>query len=391
MKALDFDPRDEGFNLFKQTAERFNEQRYFNGYYNGRYDEFDIKGMIFDLDHSANRIKLEIEKIDKCKDAFFRSFASNDTEKFRNRIDIPKATKLAAKTFLKIVQDSTKKPKKRPGQVSVFDKNQSRIYYSSVTSDYYQTSTDSLSDIPSYHQQLFKVIRRCLNLVDKMIETCKQLLKEENEWRNDPDRLRDILDNQVQDFRHRIIDESDFDLYGSIAAYKDKPDPIYEALQKSKSMEEFLTNYYHVFNLKNMHTFVVCMLIREAKGNDRKDAIQKLIPQKNRDNVNFVLDNIESFRDFIPKKKNASKIARFFIWTKATNISGFYDLFCDLNLGVDMADYAYLTTVIKKQKGQSEKQFEEYCSNLEAKIRNLRNISAKNAANTAVKYSLQSK
>lgn len=388
---LDFNPSDEGFNLFKSVAEGFNDQRYLNGYNNGRYDEFDIRKKTANLNHAAELMELEIEILKRYKEPYLNSFASNDIDKFRNRINIPNATELATKTFVNILKDAQKKPKNRPGQKSTFNDSQSLLHYSTVTSDFYQTSIDSLRRLPDFHQKLYDAIKRCLELINDMIEACKQLLIEENEYKRNPQLLEPIYDSQVQEMRHTATEIMDLNINKIIKLYGDMPDPIYDELQKATSFDEFLTNCYHVFNKKNMFIYVLHMMIREATGNDRANAIQELIPQKNWDKVNFVLDNIERFREFLPKEKRTSKIARFFIWAETTNIRGFYDLFCSLNLGVEMATYNHLTSVISIQKRKSSSQVENYCSQLEEKIENSRTPSAPNAENTTVKPSLQQK
>lgn len=60
ISTLDFNPNDEGFN----------GQRYLNSFYNGRYDEFDIKKETIDLEHAANLLELEIEKIDRYNEPY---------------------------------------------------------------------------------------------------------------------------------------------------------------------------------------------------------------------------------------------------------------------------------------------------------------------------------
>lgn len=388
---LDFNPSDEGFNLFKSVAEGFNDQRYLNGYYNGRYDEFDIRKKTANLNHAAELMKLEIEILKRYKEPYLNSFASNDIDKFKNRINIPNAAKLATTTFVTILKDAQIKPRKRAGQKSAFNKSESLIHTSSITSESYQTSTDSLSGLPDYHQNFFHAIEKCLNLVNVMIAECTQLLKEENEIKKNPQLIGIIHDNQVQEIRRMATDTMGLSISEIIETYGKKTDPIYVEFQKASSVDEFLSNCYHVFNKKNMFIYVMNMMIREVMGNEKKNAIQELIPQKNWDKVNFVLDNIERFREFLPKEKRTSKIARFFIWAEPTNIRGFYDLFCSLNLGVEMAKYNHLTSVISKQKKESSSQVENYCSQLEEKIENSRTPSAQNAGNTAVKPSLQQK
>lgn len=381
---LEFNPNDEGFNLLKDVAEGFNEQRYINGYYDNGKGIYEIRILIIDLERSAKLMELENEMMKKCEESFLNSFASDDTNMFRHRIDIPKATLLAVKTFVKILKDSKKKNPKRPGQISNFNKDQSLLCYSPVSSPTYQTSTISFSTLPDYHQQLFAIVKRCLFLVNETIDTCTQILIKENENQKNPEWLKFIHDDQVHALK--VNANKAMDLKDIIRVYENKPDPIYDAYLKSSSMDEFLTNYYHVFNQKNMIVYVMNIIIREAKKNDLYFSLRNCIPQEKMEKVIFVIEHLDSFKNYLPvEEKNSAKLARFFIWINPHLMKPCYDALKSLCTNVTFPQYDYLTSIIKKQRSEYTKQVEQYCNDLDAKIEKMNSQGVSTANDRALK------
>lgn len=389
LRLPEFNPDDEGFNLFKCVAEKYNLDRYLQGFAERKFDVFTLRKMTIDLRRSADLMELEIDRINFCKESYLLSFASNDTGKFANRINILKATENASRIFTSILKKSQKQPPKRPGQDSRFDKIESTTYNSPLSADAYQTSFSSLDELPEYHNKLYETIHTCLFKVDEMMDTCQQLANEEMALRRNPQQLKVLHDDQVHDLQQLQTDFLGNTIDEIIRKYGDAPDPIYEALQKSKSIDEFLSNNYHVFNIKNMTIYAMKMMIREATKTNRLLDILEYVPQENQSNVRLVLENLPLFAEQLPlDAKETVKVARFFIWANPANISNFYEEFRKLLPDLKIVKYDYLTTVIKEQKQKHPQPVEKYCHDLNQKIEQLGAEIAQNRAEMAARTSL---
>lgn len=208
-----------------------------------------------------HRMNIEQRRLTEFSKVFIRQYATENNKCFSTGEVMFKKLRSTMKSLKDIFHKTTNIDRRQlPEGVSapsVFEK-------SPIANGDYSPDIFGMESFPEQVKNLYLAIDQLFNTAGSMLILCGEMIKAEEETRNDIDRVRQIYKESCDEMMAAVRAATTF-----ISPSQDFPENAMERQRVTigvKNEDEFLKQAYHIYNKEVMTQFLIIRALREARN-----------------------------------------------------------------------------------------------------------------------------
>ncbi|MBR4379841.1 MAG: hypothetical protein IKP48_01105 [Bacteroidaceae bacterium] len=250
-----------GIEMVQNAVDNLLEERFIEGIRTKHHtiDEiFETTEMVCMYQH---RMNVEARRLTKFSKNFIRQYATDNNQCFSTGDVLFQKLRSTMKSLKELFHKTSKIDRRQlPEGVSapsVFEK-------SPMAKGDYSPDVFGIESFPKPVKNLYFAIDQLFNTANSMLILCGEMIKAEEETRNDIDRVRQIYKESCEEMMAAVKAATAF-----IAPSQDFPENAMEKQRERigvKNEDEFLKRAYHNYNKEVMTQFLIIRALREARN-----------------------------------------------------------------------------------------------------------------------------